>query len=364
MAYLHDFEAQAFQKLAVDTNNKFKAYKSTEIINSQFNQINNTFTKIPKNFEAAIGAERQVGTMTGKVTDSRPTTITKKVPGQDYCKAYIYDYATPTCIELEIWTQEIMGQQMKKTIKERIPVNIRKKYRSQNDHTWSANSKDWRDYKRKYGYDKRVMHQHDTRPDDALYPPHYLADTVANMGNKLTVIQTGENMFEIHGLDMEFQFNPYVWLHETGTSVFPARPFISPALQQATVDAVQVVSTRHPVERLRRKQIKAMKYEAGDIMFEAQYQAESRRSMQEMLMWIWWFMPQVDELRYLGIAHDVSKYMSGHFVEMDTIKHFMRSLAVGKAGQMTGMPISSKLARRTSRKALWGKQGVSIVGGS
>lgn len=279
-------------------------------------------------------------------------------------KGYTTDYITPTLIELEIWSGEIAGKQIANRVSRTLKSQVKKKYKSRNDGGWAPNAENWARTKRKYYKIRRPMHLHDHRPEEAYVPGHFLAKTVRGFGNRISVVPAGNDTYVIRGLDEEFEFNPYVWFHETGTSRYPARPFITPAMQEAVEDGIRLSSVRHPITRLKQGSIKPMKYSMGDETFQLQVQKASMKSEEEMMMWMWWFMPQVEELRYLGIAHDMAGYMSGHFTDTSTLTNFAQSLAMGKAGELSGIPVSPKLARRSSRKAIWGSQSVSIVRGA
>jgi len=225
-------------------------------------------------------------------------------------------------------------------------------------------------------------------------PP--LADTVSNFGEKISVYKTGNNTFELAGLDEEFETNQYVWFHERGYTAgglfdgkeVPARPFIAPGVNEAMAYAVAVVMNRTPIDKAHAGLTKPMTYTksmgmvgamgwggaAGSVSvpnramalptqyISPSYVAASKKSMQDSLLFLWWFMPQVSEYKYFAYIHDLIGYMSGHFMTMETVRRFVTNLTAGKMGQITGVPMTTKLARRTSRKALWGSQSVSITG--
>lgn len=320
--------------------------------------LTNTLTrKIDKIPKSVSGVGKGTEHLSGQASAQTYGTATA-------LKGYVTDYITPTLTELEIWADNIAGKQIAKTIERTLVAQVKKKYKNENSGTWKANKPGWKKIKRNQYNETRVMHLHDHRPEDAYVPEQYLANTVQNFGNKISVVQTGDEQYAITGIDEEFAFNPYVWFHEVGTSIYPARPFITPAMQEAVQEGMRVVTYRHPINRMKSGRIKPMAYTVGDETFQIQYQKGVSKSMSDMLLAFWWFFPQVDELRYLGIAHDVSGYMSGHFVDLDTVKHFTNALAMGKAGQMSGLPFTPKLARRASRKSIWGKQNVSILRGT
>ena len=326
--------------------------------------LTNTLTRqidaLPKD---VVGINQGGSTLSGQASTTVFGKPTKIIPRGEM-KAIVTDYITPTMIELEIWSGEVVGKQLSGTIARSLKAQVKKKYKSKNDGSWADNAPGWKHTKLRDYHIRRVMHLHDNFPQDAYVPGEYLSKTVKGFGQLISVKPAGDNTFVITGLDEEFRYNPYVWLHETGTGSFPARPFITPAMQMATEEGMRVVTRRQPIEKLKLGMTKPMKYTMGDSTYQLQIQKGVKRSEEDMLMWMWWFLPQVDELRHLGLVHDVVGYMSGHFIDTAVLTNFAQSLALGKAGMMTGMPVSSKLARRASRKAIWGSQSVSIVRGA
>jgi len=306
------------------------------------------------------------------------------IRGPDEVKGYVYDEVTPLLMELEIWCGEVVAKQVTKTFVDLVKRKVKQKYKSRNDHTWKRNSWGWFKYKQRNGYDTRAMHMHDTRPADA-YNGVPLATTVATFGARIRAVGSGEN-YAVWGLEDEFENNPYVWFHETGYRLViggrhkdyggtgktvgsvPARPFIAPAINEAMDQALSSIVVKNPITRRESTRMvsagrDAMIYSIGTPYSDMQFEMESTRSLTNILALLWYFMPQAEELKYLGYFHDVGGYLSGKFISLDTMKRFARAAAMGKAGQITGVPLTSKLARRTSRKALWGTQSVSIIGG-
>ena len=286
--------------------------------------------------------------------------------GEVKLSAYITDEITPTVIELEIWAGEVMGAQMASAFKQSITGKVKQKYNSRNDGHWAPNHPNWKKQKAHRGEDTRPMHQHDKHPQRAMYGSP-LSQTVKGFGKVVQVDKVGET-YEVRGLDQEFGFNPYVWFHEVGYTTnyganVPARPFIFPALNESVAQATRMVMNRTPIEKKKRGMTKTMRYTSGEPYSLMQYQMQTKRAMADFMMYLWWFMPQIQEYQYLGYLHDIQGYMSGHFLSVDVLKHFIKSLALGKGGQVTGIPLTTKLGRRASRKALWGSQSVSLTGG-
>lgn len=321
---------------------------------------------------AYAGSKRSIGLSTRWTN----TEIAKNSYG------YIYDEFTPFLMELEVWLGEVAARQVAEGVKKILPQRIKSKYKSRNNHTWKKNTPGWLAYKRRYGYSTKTMHMHDTKPHEAhnMVP---LATTVEQVGDKLHV-HGGDGKFVVTGLSEEFEKNPYVWFHETGYRLVvdgrhsdyggkgmavgrvPARPFIAPALEETMSYAANVLGIKNPATRregIGRIRNPAMIYSIGEPYSMFDYEYEARRNMIDILSFLWWFMPQAEELKYLGYGHDIAGYTSGHFLSFDTFKNFARMATMGKIGQSTGMPVTRKLARRTSRRAIWGTQTVSVIGG-
>jgi hypothetical protein len=284
---------------------------------------------------------------------------------------YIYDEVTPKLVELENWFRHIAAMQGADALKKGITHGVKKKYRSRNDGTWPKNSKKWRAYKKQAGFDTRPMHMRDTQmvsttskwQGGTKIGQRPLADVVKGFGDKLRVEAVNEKTYKIEGLDEEFEDNGYVWFHEGGYAVrgifegsyVPPRPFVAPGVNEGTAYAMGTLMNRNP---LNRKQ-KGITYSDS-----VGYTVKKKKSSMELWMLIWWFMPQISEWQYLAYMHDGLGYLSGHFISSDTIKHFASALVAGKAGQISGIPMTTKLARRSSRETLWGTQQVSIFGGT
>lgn len=288
-------------------------------------------------------------------------------------ETYVYDEVTPTLLELEIWLGEVAGKQLSTGFEKSLIQKIKQKYRNRNDGSWEPNTTMWSDYKERFGHTNKPMHMHDSSPYDprqlgTIWGDKSLSENVSNVEDKIRVEMVTPNYYRVTGLDEAFADSPYVFFHESGYftkgaipfKFVPARPFIAPAINEAMAQATAYVLNRTPFERKRRKMTKPMTYKLGAY---GQYQMQVGMSIERFLMALWWFMPQVQEYQYIAYAHDAMGYLSGHFVTSETMKNFVTALMAGKAGQVSGIPLTPKLARRTSRKALWGTETISVTGG-
>lgn len=303
------------------------------------------------------GATLTVRKLSGKVANMPGGGLKNTVPtGFDI---YVTDQITPTVVELETWAEFILPQQMATVFKRSIGQKVRKFYNTKNNGKWAPNTKMWRKWKMERGYDTRPMHMHDSAMRGKIRP---LSETVRQFGKLITVTKVSKNTYAVTGLEAEFFANPYVWLHEVGYSTkgaipgkkVPARPFIVPAMQEAAVTAMRVVHGRNPLT----KSPSSISYKVGPGIYSSKVEGSSAG----VWRWLWYFIPQVEEYKYLGAVYDIHGYMTGDFMDVSTLKRFAGALVMGKAGQMGGMPLSSKMARRSSRKALWGTSSVSLLG--
>ena len=275
-------------------------------------------------------------------------------------KIHVYDEISSTIVELEQWAEFILPDQMAKVFKRSLTQKVKKFYNSKNNGKWSANTKMWRSWKLQRGLDSRPMHMHDKGASGGIIRP--LSETVKQFGKLITVVKSSKNTYSVHGLEAEFFSNPYVWLHETGYTTggcipgkkVPARPFIVPAMQEAAATSIRIAYARNPLTKPR----SSISYTVGPGIYSAKVEGSSAG----IWRWLWFFIPQVEEYKYLGAVYDIQGYMTGDFMSTATMKHFASALLMGKAGQVSGMPLSSKMARRSSRKALWGTSSVSLLG--
>lgn len=327
---------------------------------------------------------------------SKSYTSRKERGVADGVKITVFDEVTPAIMDIKYYIKGFVAKQLTTTLERLIVENVPARYYDENRGKWPALSKKWLEIKSKKGYDTRKMHMHDNKPGLSEFGPP-LATNVASFGSKLDVKQVGSNSYAISGLDEEFASSPYVWLHEQGfTNQYgasvPARPFINPGINDSLAGALRTVFERNPTKRKSRSargptpatmggispgpsptapavtsRMPAVATATGGMTgssytwntssmdFVPRYKSEKSRMLPLGLLGIlWWILPPVPLLNYLGYAHDLKGYMSGHFLQTNTAVSFAKGLMRGGAASTMGVPMSAKMMRRKSRMTIWG----------
>jgi len=329
-------------------------------------------------------------TQLGRV--SKSYTKKKSGPG-DGVNIVAFDEVTPALIDIKYYIKGYAAKQLATELERLIVKNVPDRYYDENRGKWPALSKAWRNHKSRAGLETRKMHMHDNRPDKSDYgmPLSYAVDS---FGSNLNVRASGPNSYTISGLDEEFASSPYVWLHEQGFKnqhggTVPARPFINPGINDSLAGALRVVFERNPTKRKssgKGVSIGAMTigpspmgspilgarpatataagpmtggsytWNLSSLSFKPVYKEEKKRMLPLGLIGIlWWIMPPVPLLNYLGYAHDLKGYLSGHFLQTSTAASFAKGLMRGQLASSMGVPMSAKMMRRKTRMGLWGK---------
>jgi len=259
-----------------------------------------------------------------------------------------YDEVSYKLIEYQVWIANIHPQQFASALRKSIPAQIKKKYKNRNQGQWPINAPNWRRTKAYSGYDKRVMHQHDTRPDDHPYGQP-LALSVEKSDSHIHVNVVGGAVV-VSGLDEAFKFNPYVWFHEIGFSTrgvrVPARPFIAPGVQEGVAQAMRWVMDRNPSTSTNY----GVYWNSNNV---SSYVNAQRNIMGRLGRWIWWFMPPSEYWKYLGIYADIMATLKGYLLNPSTLVKFLSAFGLGKLGGMVGVPLTKKSRRRRFRHKLW-----------
>ena len=259
-----------------------------------------------------------------------------------------YDEVTYKLIEYQVWITDIQPKEFALALQKSVPAQIKRKYKNKNDGQWPMNAPNWFRKKAFSGYDKRVMHQHDTRPDRHSYGKP-LSLSVETVDSHISVEVVG-GMVIISGLEEAFKSNPYVWFHETGYTTngvsVPARPFIAPGVQEGVAQAIRWVLERNPST--------STNYGTyWNSRSAASYLNAQRNIMGRLGRWIWWFMPPSEYWKYLGMYADIMATLKGYLLNPETLAKFASAFAVGKFGGMFGVPLTKKSRRRRFRHKLW-----------
>lgn len=285
------------------------------------------------------------------------------------------DRVTPKIIEMQIWLDQI-GTIRANAIQKAISVKIKKKYRNENDGTWAKNKESWKKAKQRGGWDTRPMHMHDSNLLQVYHrdytgtggldrPP--LVQAVDNI-DKYIKVSGARNVAVVTGIDEAFQQHEFVWLHETGTKVFPARPFIVPGISEAVEASNKWITVRSPLSKASpvSKAKDKMTYTigvppktggriagGGAGSFQSTYSSSFAKVMSRMGRYIWWFMPPSNYWMYLGIASELEGILKGQLLSATSIQAFLSAYIRGIASGVTGVPLSEKFARRRFRYAIY-----------
>lgn len=288
------------------------------------------------------------------------------------------DRVTPKIIEAQVWN-DMIPEVTASALEKSVPAKIKERYKSRNKGIWPPLSDNWRRRKRHDGYDIRPLHMHDTKPEMISRPP---LSTVVDEVGRFIKAKPGPNATVITGIDEAFEKTPFVWLHETGTSVYPARPFIADGVEEGIMDATNWVQQRNPTRspykdemvytlidkklNIRRMSLKGTASATSSVVssipgasriagmsFEASYTSSLSKSISKLGRYLWWFMPPSQYWAYLGIASEIEGILRGHLLTGDSIQAFISAYLRGVASGMTGVPLSEKFARRRFRYTLY-----------